>query len=375
MAPEVITGKQYDASADIWSFGITALELTQGRAPLSRAAASTVLTQVATAPPPKMNRDAGVHTYSAVFADIIAQCLQKDPSKRPTAQELLNSSFFKGAKKKSYLVGTVLKNLPPLVLRQEKRRVPSLMTHATMDSWDFSVRGEESLMASPTTSVHSFHSHFKRPKSTLPKEGVFELDDEDVDDKKAERAVEVGHEPGHEEDAAAYARRIREKHRSGSRSRSVSWIDSDDASGPSHHNTQAHPDPIAEVDVLSSSPRSSTGISAPRNARATPSRAADEPSPPDSLTSDTNISLSSSSSSTESSEAITPPQSVAPSQPKLWRRLVGRSEPKGGRERERGGEKEDEESTFRRKALGGVSILAGRGAGLVRTVSRVGTGE
>ena len=111
MAPEVITGKQYDASADIWSFGITALELTQGRAPLSRAAPAAVLTQVATAPPPKMERSAGVHTYSAAFADIVAQCLQKDPSKRPTAQELLASNFFKGAKKKGHLVGTVLKGL------------------------------------------------------------------------------------------------------------------------------------------------------------------------------------------------------------------------------------------------------------------------
>ena len=43
MAPELIQGKQYDSSADIWSFGITAIELTKGRPPRSRDPAKTVL--------------------------------------------------------------------------------------------------------------------------------------------------------------------------------------------------------------------------------------------------------------------------------------------------------------------------------------------
>ena len=43
MSPELIQGKQYDSSADIWSFGIRALELTQGRPPRSRESPQRVL--------------------------------------------------------------------------------------------------------------------------------------------------------------------------------------------------------------------------------------------------------------------------------------------------------------------------------------------
>jgi len=43
MAPELIQGKQYDAKADIWSFGITALELTRGHPPRFREKPQQVL--------------------------------------------------------------------------------------------------------------------------------------------------------------------------------------------------------------------------------------------------------------------------------------------------------------------------------------------
>ncbi|KAI0787018.1 kinase-like domain-containing protein [Abortiporus biennis] len=112
MASEVISGKQYDASADIWSFGITALELSQGCAPRSREKSYSVLLNVVQKDPPTLDRNGGTHNYSPVFEEMVSMCLNKDPSLRPTAAKLLITHFFKSAKKKSYLVGAILSKLP-----------------------------------------------------------------------------------------------------------------------------------------------------------------------------------------------------------------------------------------------------------------------
>lgn len=82
MAPELIQGKQYDSSADIWSFGITALELSQGRPPRSRETPHAVLLQTVTDAAPTLDREGGTHKYSRAFQEIVSMCLEKDPTKR-----------------------------------------------------------------------------------------------------------------------------------------------------------------------------------------------------------------------------------------------------------------------------------------------------
>ncbi|KLO20473.1 kinase-like protein, partial [Schizopora paradoxa] len=139
MAPEIISGKQYDAKADIWSFGITAIELCQGRAPRSRDTPAKVLLRTVQDAPPPFQREGGQYKYSKAFKEIVESCVAKDPAARPTAAELLEMSFFKSAKKKSHLVGTILKNLPPLTKRQERRKLNSGRNSLSeVPSWDFS---------------------------------------------------------------------------------------------------------------------------------------------------------------------------------------------------------------------------------------------
>ena len=90
MAPEVISGTGHNTKADIWSLGITALELIQGRPPLSNLPSLSVLMKIPTEPPPRAPKDS-----SPLFQAFIARILVKDPESRPTAVQLLEDDFIK----------------------------------------------------------------------------------------------------------------------------------------------------------------------------------------------------------------------------------------------------------------------------------------
>ncbi|EGU11250.1 STE/STE20/FRAY protein kinase [Rhodotorula toruloides ATCC 204091] len=137
MAPEVVERKAYDSKADIWSFGITALELASGRAPNSLYPPAKALSKTIMDDPPELDREGGKYKYSKEMGKMIESCLQKDPAKRPTAEKLLQHPFFRGAKKKGFLVSALLDDLPPLQDRQHRRRRASASNGDTFASWDF----------------------------------------------------------------------------------------------------------------------------------------------------------------------------------------------------------------------------------------------
>ena len=125
MAPE-ITAQDigHDTKADIYSFGMTALELVNGRTPYRDwPPLKILLNKLHKKYPPLQDCRKG---FSKAFYQMVAACLAKNPAKRlqispspfqvslfanipsfdhhrPTAQQLLAHNFFRLAKDKSYL--------------------------------------------------------------------------------------------------------------------------------------------------------------------------------------------------------------------------------------------------------------------------------
>ena len=102
MAPEVITCRRgpgggssagYDQLADVWSLGITAIELAEGQPPHSSVSPLTAIFLIPTKPAPSLTEP---EHWSAAFAQFVSACLVKEPQGRADSPSLHRHPFIIG---------------------------------------------------------------------------------------------------------------------------------------------------------------------------------------------------------------------------------------------------------------------------------------
>uniref|UniRef100_A0A8C0NFP7 non-specific serine/threonine protein kinase n=2 Tax=Canis lupus familiaris TaxID=9615 RepID=A0A8C0NFP7_CANLF len=119
MAPEVIQEIGYNCVADIWSLGITAIEMAEGKPPYADIHPMRAIFMIPTNPPPTFRKP---ELWSDNFMDFVKQCLVKSPEQRATATQLLQHPFVKSAKGVSILRDLINEAMDVKLKRQEAQQ-------------------------------------------------------------------------------------------------------------------------------------------------------------------------------------------------------------------------------------------------------------
>ena len=91
MAPEVLD-EQTELKSDVWSLGISMIELAEGKNPFGCYSNMMVMQSVCFNDPPSLDAE----KWSAEFVDFVNKCLVKDVKERWSVSELMDVSSFTG---------------------------------------------------------------------------------------------------------------------------------------------------------------------------------------------------------------------------------------------------------------------------------------
>ena len=111
MSPQVIKKEKYDYKTDIWSLGITCIELLQGEPPNSGLSPEGVMQKIGN----KLFKfedffGGEKNKYSEEFQNFLSRCLEINPIKRANAKELIKHPFILKYAKDNLFLKNLLKN-------------------------------------------------------------------------------------------------------------------------------------------------------------------------------------------------------------------------------------------------------------------------
>uniref|UniRef100_A0A2K6E9L5 non-specific serine/threonine protein kinase n=1 Tax=Macaca nemestrina TaxID=9545 RepID=A0A2K6E9L5_MACNE len=140
MAPEVILAMdegQYDGKVDVWSLGITCIELAERKPPLFNMNAMSALYHIAQNESPTLQSN----EWSDYFRNFVDSCLQKIPQDRPTSEELLKHMFVLRERPETVLIDLIqrTKDAMKKLLFQEAHNGPAVEAQEEEEEQDHGV--------------------------------------------------------------------------------------------------------------------------------------------------------------------------------------------------------------------------------------------
>ncbi|XP_020717402.1 serine/threonine-protein kinase Tao isoform X2 [Ceratitis capitata] len=168
MAPEVILAMdegQYDGKVDVWSLGITCIELAERKPPYFNMNAMSALYHIAQNDSPNLSKN----EWSDTFCNFVELCLKKIPMERPSSGKLLQHEFLTQPRSDIVLLELIartkaaVRELDNLNYRKMKKilMVDTCETESAIGDTDDTQdehAGGDSSKSNSITSEHSIHS-------------------------------------------------------------------------------------------------------------------------------------------------------------------------------------------------------------------------
>ena len=110
MSPEILkNGDGYSPKSDIWSLGLTSIEIGTGKMPYEGMKMMESIVNIIDREPPSLPS-----SFSPAFQDFVHKCLSIAPQRRGSSEELLNHKFIKNATNGVQGTAELVNALPPL---------------------------------------------------------------------------------------------------------------------------------------------------------------------------------------------------------------------------------------------------------------------
>lgn len=156
IAPEIIQHHSYDSKVDIWSLGITILEMADGMPPNYGLNPIAAMFNIPRKPPPTFQKP---ENWSPEIVDFVSKCLSKDPNHRATAIELFSHPFIlKKVREPEVLKEPILKvleNRKNRKLRRKSRTIGRAAARKLISEGETSPSSGRSSRLSPSSSPYT----------------------------------------------------------------------------------------------------------------------------------------------------------------------------------------------------------------------------